>query len=194
MAPSLPPAASFDYAAFYCEENVLRLLSSPALAGRRAWALLVSNPGRSVAMRAQRAGRPPEGLVSWDYHVLAVALLEGPEGEAAYALDLDSLLAFPVRLADYLAGSFAAAADPAGRPLFRLVPAARYAAELASDRSHMRAPDGSWLVPPPSWEAPGGGRPSNLLDWIDMGKPSPGAVLDPAGLRAFAARPEAGDS
>lgn len=183
----LPPAASFDYAAFYCEENVLRLLASPALAGSRAWALLVSNRARKVAMSAQRAGRRPAGFVAWDYHVLALV-----EDSGFFALDLDSLLGFPVEIAAYLEGSFPAAADPAERPLFRLVPAETYRSEFSSDRSHMRAPDGSWLVPPPPWEAPGGGRPANLLDWIDMGKPSPGRILDPAGLRAIAPAPEAG--
>ena len=45
--------ATHDYAPFYCEENVLRLL--PGL-GPEAFAVLVTNASRAIAMRHQRAG------------------------------------------------------------------------------------------------------------------------------------------
>lgn len=34
---------------------------------------------------------------------------------------------------------------------FRVIPAETYLAEFASDRRHMRRPDGTWIKPPPSY-------------------------------------------
>ena len=76
-----------DYVPFYCEENVWRLLRREELAAAQAWALIVSNAERRVVFMRQRSGRPVDGLVQWDYHVLAL-VGEGTEGY--FALDLDS--------------------------------------------------------------------------------------------------------
>ncbi|HET7838585.1 MAG TPA: hypothetical protein VFL04_02410, partial [Rectinemataceae bacterium] len=70
---------------------------------------------------------------------------------------------------------------------FRLMPSAFYLSELATDRSHMRRADGSWLAPPPPWDAPGAGRPGNLLSWIDPRLGVPGRVLDLEGFLGMAA-------
>lgn len=34
---------------------------------------------------------------------------------------------------------------------FRVIPADTYLASFASDRRHMRRPDGSWIKPPPAY-------------------------------------------
>ena len=179
---SMPPASAFERAAFYCEENVLRLLASPALAGLPAWALLVSNAVRAVAMRGQAAGRGPAGLVVWDYHVLALA----EAGGRLYALDLDTTLGFPLEAQAYVEAAFPRGLSPEEEPRFRLVPSRDYVEGLASDRSHMRRSDGSWLAPPPPWDPPGAGKAPNLLSWIDPEGEGPGQVLGLEELRSFA--------
>jgi hypothetical protein len=60
--------------------------------------------------------------------------------------------------------------------------AATYRDALASDRRHMRAPDGSWRAPPPSWPTIGDGHTLDRL--LDLAEPSPGDVLDLGALRA----------
>jgi len=174
---------SLDYQARYCEENVWRLLAHSELAACRAWAVIVSSPsGRFVALR-QRAGRPEDGLVCWDYHVFAV--VDDPHG-TRLALDLDSDIPFPCPLARYLAESFPPMHHPRRRPIFRVITAVDYLTGLASDRSHMRMPDGSYFAPPPPWPAPGKGKSNILVSWIDVTCDSPGVLYDLAQMRAFA--------
>jgi len=175
---------SLDYQARYCEENVWRLLARSDLEARRAWAVIVSSQsGHFVALR-QRAGRPGDGLVCWDYHVFAV--VDDADG-TRLAIDLDSDLPFLCPLARYLAESFPAMREPRRLPIFRVIAAADYLAGLASDRSHMRKPDGSYVAPPPPWPAPGEGKSNTLMAWIDVSRNSPGALYDLAQMLDFAA-------
>jgi hypothetical protein len=174
-----------DYAPFYCEENVWRFLQRESLRGLRAWALLISNVERRVVFMRQRSGRPVDGLVQWDYHV--VALVEGGI-EGYLVLDLDSDLQFPCPLGAYLEASFPSDVQSAQAPRFRAVKAADYVANLVSDRAHMRRPDGSYMAPPPPWDHPGAGRvaKNNLMEWADMGLRKPGRVLNLDALRSIA--------
>jgi len=175
---------SLDYQPFYCEENVWRLLGRDELAGHRAWAVIVSSrAGRLVALR-QKAGRRAEGLVCWDYHVFAA--VEEASG-ARLALDLDSALAFPCPLDRYVEESFPPMAITSVRPRFRVIAAADYLAQLTTDRSHMRSPDGRYTMPPPPWPAPGGGRSNTFLNWLDLSTGGPGKLFDLADMLAFAA-------
>ena len=184
--------ADFDYVAYYCEENVWRLLARRELAGLPAWALVISSPGRDFILRRQRAGRPVDGLVRWDYHVLA---LVDDRTEGLAVLDLDTDLPFPCPAARYVAETFPAGPRQARSvPYIRMIPAEDYLASLVSDRSHMRRPDGSWIAPPPPWPWPGSSlrprRPNVLEDWTDMGLREPGKVLEVASLAELAARSE----
>ena len=174
---------SLDYQAFYCEENVWRLLARQELGACRAWAVIVSSrSGHFVACR-QKAGRPVDGLVCWDYHVFAVA---DAQGVTRLALDLDSDLPFPCPLLRYLEESFLPTARASWQPCFRVIAANDYLANFASDRSHMRRPDGSYLAPPPPWPAPGGERTNTFMSWIDVSSGSSGARYDLAQMRIFA--------
>jgi hypothetical protein len=103
-----------DYAACYCEENILRLLKhttagTDTCAAARWFAVVVSNPRRTVAIWQQRRGDP----VVWDYHV--VALRVRADTRACDVFDLDTALGRdPIPLDVYLAESFppfCAAAD-----------------------------------------------------------------------------------
>jgi protein N-terminal glutamine amidohydrolase len=178
--------AGLDYQAYYCEENVWRLLASPALVAMASWAVVVSNEKRDVVLLRQLSGRPVDGLVHWDYHVFAVAA-EPVAGRLAF--DLDSELPFPCPLTRYLEDTFPAGVQRAYEPRFRVMKGGEYLAGLVSDRSHMRRPDGSYLAPPPPWPAPGAGsgRENTLQRWADAALKSPGALYDTARMAAFAA-------
>jgi len=166
---------SLDYQARYCEENVWRLLARSELAGRRAWAVIVSSLSGQIVTLRQKAGRPGDGLVGWDYHVFA--MVDDADG-TRLALDLDSDLPFPCPLARYLFESFPPMRHPRSRPIFRVIAAADYLAGLASDRSHMRKPDGTYLAPPPPWPAPGAGKSNTIWAWIDVSCDSAGVRYD----------------
>lgn len=186
----------FDYAPYYCEENVRRLLAQPELAARETWTVAVFDPEGSVPMRRQRRGSGPEGLVCWDYHVFALTDDEG----GSSILDFDTELGFSTPARDYLTAAFPLGADGAGGgrspgdrdchgrgPLFRVMPGAEYCRRLMSDRSHMLRPDGTWSAPPPSWPAPEGcGEGSWSLDEIlSPSMDGPGTLLDLEELMAF---------
>jgi len=194
-----------EYVPFYCEENVWRLLSRPELAGLETWAVAVFSPGTSVPVRRQRHGQGPEGLIQWDYHVFALA--KGDEGFRV--LDFDTTLGFSTPARDYLEAVFreghadhagpaagASAAQPVGdgdrrrgRILFRVMEGREYCRRLASDRSHMRGPDGDWLEPPPDWPAPRGCGEGSwpLADMIVPSEGGPGPRPRLAGLESFVA-------
>lgn len=169
-----------DYAAFYCEENVWRLLSQDWLPKDDAFAVFVSNPDKTCAVWAQRAAPAPGTPAVWDYHVIAVA--------AGFVYDLDTTLAFPSPVEAYLQGTFplGEAVPDQFAPRFRVVPAAEFAARFSSDRSHMLDGDG-YRAPPPPWPAiqPPGERPSNLDAFVDTESEFVGACYDLAGFRGW---------
>ena len=161
----------FEYAPFYCEENILRLCGRREFESPGAVVAVVSNPQRRVHMRQQRPGAPPDGSLSWDYHVFALR-----HGRAGWEVwDFESLLGLPVPARPYLGASFLDSRVDA--PLFRMLDAEAYVRELRSDRSHMRRPDGSWTATPPPWPAPDGQGGVGLWALVDMEVPSLGRVL-----------------
>ena len=70
-------------------------------------------------------------------------------------------------------------------PIFRVMSAADYVANLRSDRSHMRDANGNYHKPPPPWSPPGGGSDTNLAQFIDLNQPVPGEIYDLAGFLAI---------
>lgn len=179
-------ASEFEYAAFYCEENVWRLLAREELADWETFAVAVLGRGPRVAVYRQKAGRPSDGLVFWDYHVFALAI----RGAESFVLDLDTSLPFATRAREYLEAAFpqgeAASADSRLAPLFRVMPGRDYLSRLSSDRSHMRRPDGSWLAPPPPWDPPVGaaGESWTLAAIRSSNQAGPGLLVDREGFLA----------
>lgn len=169
------------YAPYFCEENVWQLLEEPRFAAREAWAVVITNRERQVAMWAQRAALVPGTPVVWDYHVVAVA--KGDEGFDVF--DLDCTEGCPLPFARWRYVSFDVARElPAElTPLFRVVDAREYRARFSSDRAHMRGPDGALLQQPPPWAPilPAGEAP-NLHRFLDVDTPFLGDVLDLAAL------------
>lgn len=173
MSESTPPR----YAPYYCEENVWWLAQRVRPGETRAEVAIVTNAARSVVFAAQRASE--DGLpITWDYHVVLASF--SPRGTDVW--DLDCTLGMPLPAHAWIDASFPASAPARLAPRFRVVPAERYVAALASDRHHMRAPDGSWLVPPPPWDPIGGGR-DELARWLDLDDPTHGAAIDLRALR-----------
>ena len=169
------------YAACYCEENVWHLCHHPAPAEGARHVVFVSNASRACPLWAQRAAPAPGQPVVWDYHVLLVA--------GGRVWDLDSVLDFPAPLADYLAATFRPS-PPGFAPRFRVVAAADYLRRFASDRSHMRGPDGGWLAAPPPWPPIGApGEPSNVMRFVDVEAPFVGDLTDLAGLARMVSTP-----
>ena len=163
------------YQPFYCEENVWKFLSEPRFEGIPCGALFISNDHRSVAMAGQKGA--VKGWVIWDYHVV---LLQGDE---KIIWDPNALAPSPQPANDYLDGSFPHHVHLPSelQPRFRLVPRIELLETFASDRRHMRRPDGAWPAPPPSWPSPGVGH--TLPRFVDMVETTPGACMNIDELR-----------
>jgi hypothetical protein len=180
-APDASWLATRPAARFFCEENVWRLCrEAPA-----AWdlhAVIITNAAHTVAMWEQRA-TVLDPLV-WDYHVVAVT-----RHPAAVVLDVDARLYTVRPLSEWLGASFRAGLRPDMMPCFRVVPAAVYAEVLASDRRHMRDPDGLPTRPFPPWPPPHPDRPGTLMRLIDVHDDIAGVIVDIAGLAETFALP-----
>lgn len=160
------------YCPFYCEENLWHLAADARVGEGRRRVLLISNPERKVALWRQRAGEAAhEGLVVWDYHVVLVA------GRDVW--DLDTTLGAPVPAPTYLPETFRGAPERFA-PLFRVMDADVYRDAFASDRRHMRTPEGEFHKPPPPWPAIGQGHTLDGL--LDFERSEPGEIVDLPGL------------
>jgi uncharacterized membrane protein YgcG len=147
--------ADCTYTAQFCEENAYLLSKALARASvapsERLFAVFATNPRRAVPLLRQRAGRAPDGLCVWDYHVFVIEAAEAAGG--AIVWDLDTTLPFPCALCDYVAEALPPVAHARYRRRYRVVPARALWRHFASDRAHMRAPGdgGEWLAPPPPY-------------------------------------------
>ena len=155
------------YCAFFCEENVWHLCADAdaidiPVDERRV--VFISNARRQVVMRHQRAGAG--GPVVWDYHVVLLA--------GGKIWDPDTTLGFGVELKRWARESFVDL-EPALAPRFRVIDAPTFLKTFASDRSHMKGPDGRPLKPPPPWPPIGTGM--NLMRFVDMEAPFVGDLL-----------------
>ena len=85
----------------------------------------------------------------WDYHVI---LIYKPD-ERCLVFDLDSDLPFPTYFHKYVTETFRTDAilNPEYHRFFRVIPATLFLQTFASDRRHMKKPDGSWMKPPPPY-------------------------------------------
>jgi hypothetical protein len=166
--PDLPDTPH-RYHPFYCEENAWWLCADAALGGGPHEVLFVLSRFGACPVAEQRA--VAEGaLCWWDYHVVVM-------DASGRVWDLDSRLGYPVPAGQWLRRSFpfAERLPAALQPVFRRVPAARYRAEFASDRSHMRDADGGWLHPPPPWPPIGDGMRLSWYRGVD--ERGPGELL-----------------
>ena len=103
----------------------------------------------------------------WDYHVIFVYKPD----ERCLVFDLDSDLPFPTFFHKYVTETFRTDAilNPEYHRFFRVVPASVFLSTFASDRRHMKKPDGTWMKSPPSYPPISTPESShNLDDFISM--------------------------
>jgi hypothetical protein len=180
----LPPSRprddrGFNYAPFYCEENVFHLAQDAALAARPRSVVFISNEARTCAVWSQRAAVRAHWPILWDYHVVLLC------AEPWEIWDLDTTLPLPCAAGEYLRRSFRAGVGPELLPRFRVVEAGLFTRVFASDRSHMRTETGEFSREPPPWPLLGApGAASNLASFVDVATPFVGEVLDLPGLLA----------
>lgn len=150
----LPQKINCVYTSHYCEENVWHLCShlrSKSLESLQScFVVFISNSNRQIPLWAQKAGDAPEHLVVWDYHVIFVH--KSNDGQSL-VYDLDCVLDFPSTFEEYFD---AAIMDNANlkenfHRKFRVINASIFLNTFASNRSHMRSPEGGWLAPPPQY-------------------------------------------
>jgi hypothetical protein len=158
------------YQPFYCEENVWWVLSER----EPGYAVFITNAWRSVAIWSQRASERADGLIMWDYHVVAVVLADSQPS----VIDPDCTAGRVLTLKQWVEASFpfAGAVPEDVEPAFRLVPAEDWFSDFRTDRSHMRDREGRWIQEPPPW--PPLAESSNLEDYIDLRSGAPGTVLN----------------
>lgn len=140
----------------YCEENIYRLSQHHPL----GYIVFISNDANAVPFYKNKNntqllqhGEDSDGLVVWDYHVILV------RDQLVY--DFDSSVAFPCPLDHYLSTVLKVQVTPffeaQYRRLYRIIKAADYRREFASDRSHMKVADGDggggYISPVPNFEA-----------------------------------------
>lgn len=175
--PALVPAQPY-----YCEENAWHEAKRVVEAGEPGpiEVVFISNPARQCALWAQRAAPKPGEPVVWDYHV--VVRVGGD------ILDPDCTAGARLPAAAWLAASFPHGEEIFSRylPRFRRYPAGQFLMVFASDRRHMRRPDGTHLKPPPAWPpiVARDGSVHTLPAFLDFDTVGPTPWV---GLRAFAA-------
>ncbi|CAH8387540.1 unnamed protein product [Eruca vesicaria subsp. sativa] len=151
----------FKHTPFYCsEENVYLLcktLCENGVAdanGSDLFVVFISNEKKQVPLWHQKASTRADGIVLWDYHVICVQRKKESDSEPL-VWDLDSTLPFPSPLASYVSQttqpSFQLFAEY--QRFFRIVHAPLFFKHFASDRRHMKEPDGSWTAQPPPYQA-----------------------------------------
>eukprot|EP00795_Rhopilema_esculentum_P003738 gene3738-15013_t len=147
-------ASSCVYTSCYCEENVWKLCE-------RIRDEQIDQLSEYYAVFISNATRQ-------DYHVILVR--KCPDGES-YVYDLDCILAFPCHLSDYASQVLRSnkGLKKQFHRKFRVVPAAVFLNTFASDRSHMKKPNGEWIQEPPDYPAIRTADDTmNLEDFIDM--------------------------
>eukprot|EP00761_Pharyngomonas_kirbyi_P013606 gb/GECH01013635.1/.p1 GENE.gb/GECH01013635.1/~~gb/GECH01013635.1/.p1 ORF type:complete len:194 (+),score=37.95 gb/GECH01013635.1/:1-582(+) len=138
------------YTQCYCEENIWKLCQSASQKNNlrpiqlhHLYAVFISSPDERVPMWYQQ-----DGLIVWDYHVIAVY----NDGKESLVYDLDTKLPFPCPFMKYVKNSFPKVIHNTDYVRFRVVKASDFLNYFSSDRSHMITHDGNWLAPPPSYD------------------------------------------
>ncbi|XP_071941162.1 protein N-terminal glutamine amidohydrolase-like [Antedon mediterranea] len=141
------------YTSCYCEENVWKLCSKLQDGGRlqqlkNVYAVFISNNTKMIPIWEQRSAEQGSFVV-WDYHVILIY----EEAEGCHIYDLDTWLSFPSSFDDYIQKAIRDEnlMQQKYHRKFRMVPGTVFLEKFASDRSHMKAANGDWLKPPPTY-------------------------------------------
>jgi len=171
-----PPMSTREikYTPFYCEENIWHLGQDERFRERQPIVAMISGHGRYRKLWFQRQSNDPGIPVLWDYHVVLLSFDGG-----WWVWDPDSTLGFPVPAATYFGKTFLHSGVDAERVdvVLRLIDAQEYVRDFSSDRSHMRTPGGGWVAESPLWPPILHEKRSNLLQWLDVSRPTPGKLM-----------------
>ena len=142
--------SSYEYTAYFCEENIWHLGKSLVQEGYRVnemFVLMFSNENRQVVLYQQSAA-PPQMPIIWDYHVV----LLHEEKDAPVIFDFDSRLSFPCPFSAYIHQTFHSVEDypSCHHFLIRKIPLSAFHRSFESNRSHMYGKDGSPICPFPT--------------------------------------------
>ncbi|KAI7901679.1 N-terminal glutamine amidase-domain-containing protein [Cokeromyces recurvatus] len=116
--------------------------------------VFISNEKRSVPLWKQLAGiKNDRPFVIWDYHVILYYRPAKLENSLIY--DFDTTLPFPCQALEYVKETFKPDLflKEEYKHHFRLISAQLYLDYFQSDRSHMLKEDGTYMAPPPSYQA-----------------------------------------
>ncbi|KAG5404612.1 hypothetical protein IGI04_010731 [Brassica rapa subsp. trilocularis] len=173
-------ATRFQHTPYYCEENVYLLcktLCENGVAdetGSDLFVVFISNERKQASMF---------GLCL--HYTLFHRKKESDSEPLVW--DLDSTLPFPSPLASYVTEtiqpSFQLFAEY--QRFFRVVHAPLFFKHFASDRRHMKAPDGSWIARPPPYQpiVAQDGVLHNLSEYTAMSATDTLSSLDPDTVR-----------
>lgn len=182
----VPTVDKCTYTSCYCEENVWKLCehvqrtSPPELV--HCYCVFISNENKQIPLWYQKSSWRPDGIVTWDYHVIFLY----KHDDVSLVFDLDSKLPFPCQFTEYAAKGI--------RPnvtlrkqfhrKFRVIPASLFLSTFACDRSHMLDANKDWMSEPPPYPCISTqDSTNNIHDFISMDTGvGVGTVLDFEGL------------
>ncbi|KAL0711160.1 hypothetical protein Bca4012_018138 [Brassica carinata] len=200
-------ATRFQHTPFYCEENVYLLcktLCENGVAdetGSDLFVVFISNEKKQASMFGLV---PMFGLVSCWFHfgirklvpeltglysgIIMSSVSRKKESDSEPLVwDLDSTLPFPSPLASYVTETFQPSFQLFAefQRFFRVVHAPLFFKHFASDRRHMKEPDGSWTAQPPPYQpiVAQDGVLHNLSEYITMSGTDTLSSLDPETVR-----------
>ncbi|XP_072021014.1 protein N-terminal glutamine amidohydrolase-like [Amphiura filiformis] len=185
--PLISDANQCVYTSCYCEENIWKLCEHISTTRPEelchCYAAFISNDQRMVPLWMQKARRAPDQPVIWDYHVL---FIHKPTEGSPQVYDLDTVLPLPTSFSTYMSEAIQEeySIRPEFHRKFRVIPAEVFLAHFASDRSHMRNEDGTWMQPPPLYQCIATQDSTmNLDDYISMDPAiGVGQVMDLQGI------------
>ncbi|KAJ0262486.1 Protein N-terminal glutamine amidohydrolase [Hirschfeldia incana] len=155
--------------------------------GSDLFVVFISNEKKQVPLWHQKASSRADGIVLWDYHVICVQRKKESDSAEPLVWDLDSTLPFPSPLASYVSDTIQPSFQlfPEYQRFFRVVHAPLFFKHFASDRRHMKEPDGSWIAQPPPHQpiVAEDGVLHNLSEYIAMSSADTLASLDPETMR-----------
>uniref|UniRef100_UPI00358FE27A protein N-terminal glutamine amidohydrolase n=1 Tax=Myxine glutinosa TaxID=7769 RepID=UPI00358FE27A len=173
MARALFAREFCTYTNCYCEENIWKLCES---LGNRSdqpasieefFVVFISNDAKKIPLWRQRSRRGDDEFVLWDYHVILLHVAQ----DQCRVYDQDTTLPFPCSFKMYVRDALRTdeVLRHCYRRMFRVVRADAYLAHFASDRSHMKTPDGDWIQIPPSYPSIHTAESTmNIYDFISM--------------------------
>jgi len=128
------------YTSCYCEENVWKLIEHVVdknVPSDELFAVFISNENKTVPIWYQKSSTNIEYPVIWDYHV--IMLHKSIEYNQTFIYDLDSNLDFPETFPNYYYKALPVLENIKKEFLreYRVIPAAYFLKNFASDRSHM---------------------------------------------------------